>query len=313
MPEPAGLWSIGELAERAGTTVKTVRFYSDRGLLPEAPRSAGGHRRYGPEALERLRLIRALRGLDLPVPDVGRYIEAAEHPDHEAVRDVLAAHLRELGREVAALRWREAALRLLHEGTPAERAERLALVGALPAPPGTAALASFWRRWLPPGLPSRVVGLVLDRAVPEPPPDPTPAQVLAFARLHGLVAALNPAKPQSQPTAHRRGAGRRPAVLYEGLSEAFTLASTAVREAARPGPGDALDCFVAAYAGAASSRDTPAFRRSLHRQLAGEPRLDGYWRLVAELSPPGTVTPGAAHDWLAEALGTTVGPPPAAP
>ncbi|MER7399775.1 MerR family transcriptional regulator, partial [Streptomyces sp. NPDC000151] len=52
------MWSIGELAEQAGVTVKTVRFYSDRGLLPEAARSAGGHRRYGPEALDRLRLIR---------------------------------------------------------------------------------------------------------------------------------------------------------------------------------------------------------------------------------------------------------------
>jgi DNA-binding transcriptional MerR regulator len=29
-------WTIGEFAERARTTVKTVRFYSDRGLLPEA-------------------------------------------------------------------------------------------------------------------------------------------------------------------------------------------------------------------------------------------------------------------------------------
>ncbi len=70
---------------------------------------------------------------------------------------------------------------------------------------------------------------------------------------------------------------------------------------------------MAAYAGAASRRDTPAFRRALHRQLAGEPRLDGYWRLVAELSPPGTVTPGAAHDWLADALRTAIGPGPAAP
>ncbi|MFD0853398.1 MerR family DNA-binding transcriptional regulator, partial [Actinomadura adrarensis] len=61
-----GFWSIGELAERAGGTVKTVRFYSDLGLLPESPRSSGGHRRYGPAALERLRLIRSLRALDLP-------------------------------------------------------------------------------------------------------------------------------------------------------------------------------------------------------------------------------------------------------
>lgn len=35
-----GLCGIGELAERARVSVKTVRFYSDNGLLPEASRSA---------------------------------------------------------------------------------------------------------------------------------------------------------------------------------------------------------------------------------------------------------------------------------
>ncbi|MFD9484761.1 MerR family DNA-binding transcriptional regulator, partial [Streptomyces sp. NPDC059991] len=34
--------SIGELAEHAGVTVKTVRFYSDRGLLPEAAARSSG-------------------------------------------------------------------------------------------------------------------------------------------------------------------------------------------------------------------------------------------------------------------------------
>jgi len=44
---PEHLWSIGELAGRAGVTVKTVRFYSDRGLpsspatAPAAPMAAG--------------------------------------------------------------------------------------------------------------------------------------------------------------------------------------------------------------------------------------------------------------------------------
>lgn len=70
-----GLWSIGELAERAGVTVKAVRFYSDNGLLPEASRSAGGHRRYGPDALGRLRLLRSLRTLGLPVREVRRVLD----------------------------------------------------------------------------------------------------------------------------------------------------------------------------------------------------------------------------------------------
>ncbi|MFP4132277.1 MAG: MerR family transcriptional regulator, partial [Thiohalospira sp.] len=40
--------NIGELAERLGTTPRTLRFYEEEGLLaPE--RSPGGTRRYGPE------------------------------------------------------------------------------------------------------------------------------------------------------------------------------------------------------------------------------------------------------------------------
>ncbi|MDG4865429.1 MerR family transcriptional regulator, partial [Streptomyces sp. T-3] len=64
--------------------------------------------------------------------------------------------------------------------------------------------------------------------------------------------------------------------------------------------GEALDCFVAAYADARATRDTPAFRRHLADALAGDPRIDQYWHLVAELTGP--ETPGAAHDWLCTAL-----------
>ena len=47
---------IGELAREAGTTPRTVRYYEEIGLLPEAgSRPAGGHREYGDDDLERLR------------------------------------------------------------------------------------------------------------------------------------------------------------------------------------------------------------------------------------------------------------------
>ncbi|OKI07903.1 hypothetical protein AMK13_13925 [Streptomyces sp. CB02056] len=48
------LWTIGELARRTGLTVKTVRFYSDQGIVSPADRNPAGHRRYGPEAVARL-------------------------------------------------------------------------------------------------------------------------------------------------------------------------------------------------------------------------------------------------------------------
>ncbi|MEU8954641.1 MerR family transcriptional regulator [Streptomyces sp. NPDC048518] len=323
---PDDLWSIGQLAERAGVTVKTVRFYSDRGLLPEAARSGGGHRRYGPDALDRLRLIRSLRTLDLPVPDVGRVLD-----QEDDLEDLIAGQLREVTSRLAALRWREAALRLLADCTVRERAERLRLIGTVTFPPGTAAIARFWRNWLPARLPSKVATGIIDRAVPAPPDDPTPAQVLAFARLqefvtgpcfvpgpragteHGVpeVHAPEVQVPGVQvPEVHAPGKGYRPAVLYAGLPEAFELAAAELRAGRAPHGGEALDCFAAVHAAALGRRDTADFRRGLHRMLAAEARIDRYWQLTAEIEtpPPGPPepTPGAADNWLRAALGATV-------
>ncbi|MEV5434010.1 MerR family transcriptional regulator [Streptomyces sp. NPDC052701] len=305
-----GLWGIGELAEHAGVTVKTVRFYSDRGLLPEASRSAGGHRRYGPGALDRLRLIRSLRALDLPVSEVRRILDEEDRGGGadagSALEDAVAGRLRALGSELGALRWREAALRLVRDCPPAERADRLLLVGAVPAPPSTDPLARFWRAWLPPRMPARSVAAFLEVAVPQPPGDPDPAQVLAFARLHALTTRPCPGAVRPQPEAHRRAGARGAAVLYTGLAEAYELAGVQLRRDREPRPGEALDGFVAAYASAYGTRDTPDFRRVLAGQLAADPRLDRYWELVAELvTPPGgrpEPTPGSAHDWLLAAL-----------
>ncbi|OQR64529.1 MerR family transcriptional regulator [Streptomyces maremycinicus] len=299
------LWSIGELAERAGVTVKTVRFYSDRDLLPEASRSGGGHRRYGREALERLRLIRSLRALDLPLPEVRRVLED-EDAAGGVLEDAVAGRLRELGTELRALRWREAALRLVRECPPEERADRLRLVGAVSSPPSTAPLARFWRGWLPPRMPARATAAFLEVAVPQPPDEPHPEQVLAFARLHAMTTAPCPGGSRPQPEVHRVAGPRGAAVLYGGLAEAYELAGPPLRRTGDPDLGEALDAYVAAYASAYGSRDTREFRRLLAARLAAGPRLDRYWELTAVvLTPPGArpePTPGSADDRLRTAL-----------
>ncbi|MFJ8759067.1 MerR family transcriptional regulator [Streptomyces cyaneofuscatus] len=306
-----GLCTIGELAEHAGVSVKTVRFYSDGGLLPEASRSAGGHRRYAPEAVERLGLIRSLRGLGLPVADVRRVLDEQDAGD---AADVLEAavdgRLRLLGSELRALRWREAALQLVRDCPLEERPARLRLVGAVAAPPSTAALVRFWRAWLPARMPARSVGAFLEVAVPQPPDDPRPEQVLAFARLYAFVTRPcgGSGGGPCQPRAHSAAGARESAVLYAGLATAYDLAGGEMRRGAEPSPGEALDGFVDAYASTYGAPDTPGFRRRLAGQLAADPRIDRYWELTAEvLGAPGghpEPTPGTAHDWLLEALDT---------
>ncbi|MFJ8887739.1 MerR family transcriptional regulator [Streptomyces sp. NPDC102402] len=315
-----GLWGIGELAERAGVSVKTVRFYSDGGLLPEAARSAGGHRRYGPDSLDRLRMIRSLRSMDLPVSAVRRVLDEDEGTAGRAgsaLEDAVADQLRSLGSQLRALRWREAALRSVQECPPAERPGRLRLIGAVTAPPDTAPLVRFWRAWLPPRMPARAVTAFLEVAVPQPPEDPEPVQVLAFAHLCVMVSGTcdGPAEA-TQPHAHRAAGARESAVLYAGLAGAYDLAATEMRRGREPCTGEALDGFVDAYASARSTADTPGFRRALARQLATDPRIDRYWELTAELTgPPGgppEPTAGTAHDWLRAALDAEWGAVPPA-
>ncbi|NGN62561.1 MerR family transcriptional regulator [Streptomyces sp. A7024] len=301
-----GLWGIGELAGRVGVTVKTVRFYSERGLLPEASRSSGGHRRYGRDALGRLRLIRSLRALDLPLPQVRRILDE-DAGAGQALEDVVDQQLRELGTRLVTLRWREAALRMIQESSPQERADRLLLLGAVTSAPNTDSLVRFWRRWLPPRMPARAIAAFMEQTVPEPPDNPTPAQVLAFARLHAYVTRpCTSTAPRGQPAAHRASPDFRPAVLYDGLGEAYALAAVQLRRERSPHSGEALDCFVAAYAAASGTYDGVDFRRRLAGQLAQDPQIDRYWELTAEVIGPidgrPPPTPGSAHDWLLTAL-----------
>ncbi|WP_367827463.1 MerR family transcriptional regulator [Streptomyces sp. LMG1-1-1.1] len=304
-----GLWSIGELARRAGVTVKTVRFYSERGLLPEAGRSSGGHRRYGAEALERVRLIRSLRGLDVPLSAVERVVPEAAGVREDALEEVVAGELRRVGVRLAELRWREASLRLVRDCTAVERAERLRLIGAVAVPPDTDAMARFWRRILPVRLPGRVVSLVVDAVVPRPPRDPSPEQVLAFARLHALVTDPRLDLAEFRPAPPLPDGEYRPAVLYEGLAEAYALAAAETGAGRGPQGGGALDCFVAAYADARGVADGAAFRRRLVGWLAVHdgPVIGRYWKLAAGLFAPEEPVLGVLHHQLSVALRAQVG------
>ena len=56
-------WTIGELADEAGVSVRALRHYDHVGLLVPESRSFGGHRRYSEGDVERLYRIVALRRL----------------------------------------------------------------------------------------------------------------------------------------------------------------------------------------------------------------------------------------------------------
>ena len=56
---------IGEVAQRSGLTVKTIRFYCDEGLIHPISRSEGGYRLFGEEVFAELAPIRTLKPMKI--------------------------------------------------------------------------------------------------------------------------------------------------------------------------------------------------------------------------------------------------------
>lgn len=86
--------TIGEAARRSGFTVKALRFYDRRGLLPPAGRSAGGYRIYAEPDLERLEFIRQAKTLGLTL-DAVRELVMSVDGDNGTTRDRVRAMLRD--------------------------------------------------------------------------------------------------------------------------------------------------------------------------------------------------------------------------
>ena len=79
-------YAIGELAELAGVTPRTIRYYVSIGLLP-SPEQAGPRTRYTEGHLQRLRLIRHLQRQHLPLAEIGEQIARLDDEAVEAALD----------------------------------------------------------------------------------------------------------------------------------------------------------------------------------------------------------------------------------
>ena len=65
---------IGELAERAGVSVRTIRYYISEGLLP-SPEVRGRYSVYDEDYLQRIRLIMRLKEAYLPIKEIRKKLE----------------------------------------------------------------------------------------------------------------------------------------------------------------------------------------------------------------------------------------------
>lgn len=89
---------IGELAERAGTTTRTLRYYESRGLLP-ARRSGNGYRTYDEDDVRLLEQIRTLQDFGFDLEETRPFVECLRsgHPAGDSCPASLDVYRRKLG------------------------------------------------------------------------------------------------------------------------------------------------------------------------------------------------------------------------
>ena len=75
----AGSLRSGELAERAGVNVQTLRYYERRGLLAAPARRPSGQREYPPDAVDLLRAIKAAQRLGFTLAEIEELLDLSEH------------------------------------------------------------------------------------------------------------------------------------------------------------------------------------------------------------------------------------------
>ncbi|MFI2204376.1 MerR family transcriptional regulator [Streptomyces sp. NPDC020192] len=317
------LYSIGELARRTGLSVKTIRLYSDRGLVVPADRTAAGYRRYGPDALARLALVRALRELGLGLDVIRQVLDRPVTLGRIAAEQAAA-----LDTQISVLRLRRAVLSAVAGRAPTlEEAELMHRL---------ATLSETERRRLIDGFldavfegPDIVCEVPADSPVPHNPPaaarrsmtpelptDPTEEQLAAWLELAELAlddgfraAVRRLARDHARSATHRTPRPDVVAVARELAGPVMAAGTAPDAPQAEP----VVTALLTRYAPAPGRRgDTvpgdrgtaePAAWLLRRLESARDPRWDRYLQLLALINgwpAPDPVAP--LIDWTVTAL-----------
>lgn len=105
--------TTGDLARACETTVRTVRFYEEAGVLCPEARTDGGHRMFDEQDLTKLQLIMDLREAGLSLSDIRALFELkAQHPTAEAASRAMSGMLED---QIEAMHRKIETLRRLRE------------------------------------------------------------------------------------------------------------------------------------------------------------------------------------------------------
>ena len=303
-------FTIGELARRTGLPVKTIRFYSDEGLLPPTERTDAGYRLYDAAAMARLELVRTLRELGLGLADV-----SAALTQSATVGELATRHVEALDEQIRRLRLRRAVLRAVAKrDSELEEVKLMNRLASMSDEERKRLVDEFWDEM--------VAGLEIDSQFyermragkPELPDDPSPEQLEAWIEFAELVQdpsfrALIRGMSETQAAQIKAGEFQQPADAWR---ENWNAWMTRAQEAVDAGmdPRSTEGQTLAAEIAAASARpdqdaESAEFRRELADRFAasGDARAERYWQLLAIINswPPVPTTQPAVR-FMIEAL-----------
>ena len=295
-------YRIGELARLSGLTVKTIRFYSDRGLVPPARRTGAGYRLYDERALAQLELIRALRELGASLADVERVLSRELD-----VAGLVALQLEAVEAQLRVLRVRRAVLMAVASGEPRE--EELRTMTRL------AHISDVERKRIvedflddvlgglevDPGLEARLRG-----GLPELPDDPAPEQVEAWVELAELVRDPDfraRIRQMAEAGAAERAEGEAPD--GEAMRRAAVLVTERGGAALEAGiePGSEEAASVVDEIVQSLKADVSRAELADRFEQGADPRAERYWQLLAVINGwPPVPTTMPAWRWTIDAL-----------
>jgi DNA-binding transcriptional MerR regulator len=278
--------SIGDLARLTGLPVKTIRYYSEIGLVPEARRTPTGYRRYDETGLARIELVRTLRELGFDLETI-RGVATRKR----SIEEVAGAHADAIDLHIRRLILRRVVLRAIARGTSRpEEVQRMTAFASASADEAARIMEEFLSAVFA-DHDNNPFALRMRAALPALPDEPTDAQVDAWIELAGLVG-----DPEFRERVRQmviQGELQRKASGISHTDEATQRAGTALVEKASaavaagitpnsPGAGPIVSEVVGLFASAAGRHDDQAYRAELAAQLEmfSDRRVERYWQLI---------------------------------
>ncbi len=304
------LYTIGELARRTGLSVKTIRFYSDSGLVPPTDRTHSGYRLYDVRAVARLELVRTLRELGAGLDEVQRVLRS-----ERSLHELAETHLALVEDQLRQLRTRRAVLRaVVQQGSTTEEMRLMNKIAQMSDEERNRMIDEFWDEATE-GLDVNPEFVAWMRsAKPNLPDDASTEQVEAWIELAELVSDPDFRRSVRETSARRSevlDSGQQHDFSPERVEQSWDVMDEVVetRKASTPPDGEQgralADRFAVMIAaergvdGGARFRDTLAdeFDRHDLRQIR-------YWELLATINgwPKRGMLSAADTKWLAAAL-----------